>query len=167
MILQVDSRQQKDKHKLKHDYFESLGIKLVTSKMLVGDYMVPSNGSIVVDTKQNMNEIYLDLVQQHDRFKRECELAQEAGIKLHILIENTDGIQNLKDVATDKWTNPLWFKYWKVRKGKPPVKNVQLMKMMHTMQEKYGVEFHFCSPIDAGVKVLELLQINIDELKGE
>ena len=58
MILQVDSRQQAGKHKAKHDYFESLGIKLVISKMLVGDYCVPSNGSVVVDTKKDILELY-------------------------------------------------------------------------------------------------------------
>ncbi len=159
MILQVDSRQQSGKHKLKHDYFESLGIKLVVSKMLVGDYCIPSNGSVVVDTKKDMTELYGDIIQQHERFRNECILAQEAGIKLYILVENTNSIETLKDIGTDKWKNPLWFKYYKYKKGKPPVKNITLMKMLYTMQEKYGVEFVFCSPEDAGKKVLELLNM--------
>lgn len=163
MILQVDSRQQKGKHQLKHEYFESQGYKLVVSKLLVGDYCIPSNGSISVDTKKDMSEIYTDLVQQHDRFRDECVLAQEAGIKLYVLIENTNGITCLDDVNKTKngkylWTNPqqfVWIK--KGKKGKAPVSNAVLKKTMQTMQEKYGVEFIFCSPEEAGMKVIELL----------
>lgn len=157
MIIQVDSRQQKDKHKLKHEYFEQKGYKLVVSKMLVGDYCIPSNGSVVVDTKKDMMELYADMIQQHERFREECALAQEANIKLYVLVENENGIKELKDVGTDKWKNPLWFRYYKSKKGKPPVKNITLMKMLHTMQERYCVEFIFCSPTEAGAKVLELL----------
>lgn len=159
MIIQCDSRQQEGKHKLKHDYFESLGIKLVRSKLLVGDYCIPSNGSIVVDTKKDMMELYGDMIQQHERFRNECSLAQEAGIKLYVLVENKNNIETLQDVGTDKWKNPLWFRYWKSKKGKPPVKNITLMKMLYTMQEKYGVEFIFCSPENAGARVLELLEV--------
>ena len=163
MILQVDSRQKEGKHKLKHEYFESLGIKLVTSKMIVGDYCIPSNGSIVVDTKKDMMELYGDMIQQHERFRDECILAQEAGIKLYILVENTNDIKELKDVATDKWKNPLWFKYYKYKNTlKPPVKNVTLMKMLYTMQTKYDVEFVFCTPEEAGKKILELLGADVN-----
>ena len=164
MIIQCDSRQQEGKHKLKHDYFESLGIKLVRSKLLVGDYCIPSNGSIVVDTKKDMMELYGDMIQQHERFRNECYLAQEAGIKLYVLVENKNNIETLQDVGTDKWKNPLWFRYWKSKKGKPPVKNITLMKMLYTMQEKYGVEFIFCSPENAGMNILKLLQVNIESL---
>lgn len=157
MILQIDSRQQKDKHKLKHQYFESQGYKLVTSKMLVGDYCIPSNGSVVVDTKKDMMELYGDLIQQHERFKDECLLAQEANIKLYVLVENNNNIKTLKDVGTDLWKNPLWFRYYKNKSGRPPVKNITLMKMLYTMQERYGVEFIFCKPEDAGKMVLDLL----------
>lgn len=164
MILQVDSRQQKSKHELKHKYFEEHGYKLVVSKMLVGDYCIPSNGSVVVDTKKDMMELYGDMIQQHERFRDECCLAKDAGIKLYVLVENKNGINELSDVGTDKWKNPLWFRYYKYKKGKPPVKNVTLMKMLHTMQDKYGVEFIFCSPEEAGAKVLELLGVKFDEL---
>lgn len=156
-ILQVDSRQQKGKHELKHTYFEEQGYKLVVSKLLVGDYCIPSNGSVVVDTKKDMSEVYMNLTTSHKRFVNECALAQEAGIKLYILVENTDGIQTLSDVGTSKWVNPLWVRYFKYKKGKPPMKNLSIMKMMYTLQEKYDVEFVFCNPSEAGEKVLELL----------
>lgn len=56
------------------------------------------------------------------------------------------------------WTNPqqyMWIK--KGRKGRPPVSNGQLRKIMESMQDKYGAEFKFCAPEDAGENVLRLL----------
>jgi hypothetical protein len=40
---------------------------------------------------------------------------------------------------------------------KPPTTGQTLSKAMKTMQEKYEVEFMFCSRGDAGKKIIELL----------
>lgn len=163
-IIQCDSRQKKKHHDRKEKYFEEQGYKLVHSKMLVGDYCIPSNGSVVVDTKADLTELYGNLIQQHDRFHNECVLAQEAGIKLYILIENKDGIKSVDDVR--KWNNPQMFKYYKARRlaktngekePKPPASNVQLIKIMHSMNRDYGVDFRFCKPEEAGAEVIRIL----------
>lgn len=161
-IIQCDTRQKKKHHEAKEQYFEEQGYKLVHSKMLVGDYCIPSNGSVCVDTKADVGELYSNLIQSHDRFHRECVLAQEAGIKLYILIENKFGFNEPKDIID--WKNPGYFRYLKMkRKGvkcKPPATNVQLIKIMHSMTRDYGVEFKFCSPEESGAKVIELLTGN-------
>lgn len=168
-IIQIDTRQKLNKHHhiAKEKYFESVGYKIVRSKCLVGDYCFPNNGSISVDTKQSIGELYQDLVQDHDRFKRECILAQECGIKLHVLVENKECFRKVEQIKL--WKNPLMFAYLK-RKNlaiknhekppKPPVSNIQLIKMMSTMEKEYGVEFHFCPIKDAGKMVLQLLNGN-------
>lgn len=165
MIIQCDTRQKRKHHDMKERYFESQGHKLVHSKMLVGDYCVPSNGSICVDTKANLSELYSNLIQQHQRFKAECVLAQEAGIKLHILVENNDGIKSVQDVTN--WKNPQMFRYYKARRKnpsqKPPASNVQLIKIMHAMTRDYNVEFHFCAPDESGKRVIELLMVETPE----
>lgn len=166
MIIQCDTRQKRKHHDAKEQYFETCGHKLVHSKMLVGDYCIPSNGSICVDTKADISELYSNLIQQHKRFKAECVLAQEAGIKLHILVENKQGIFTVQDVIN--WKNPQMLRYFKNKRicesqgkpvPKPPASNVQLIKIMHSMNRDYGVEFHFCSPEEAGKKVIELLLV--------
>ena len=164
MIIQADTRQKRKHHTLKEKYFEEQGIKVVNSKMLVGDYCIPSNGSVVVDTKADISELYGNLIQQHDRFHNECVLAQEAGIKLYILIENKDGVKCIEDL--EKWKNPQMFRYRKAcrlakangkKEPKPPASNVQLMKIMHSMSRDYGVEFVFCTRQNAGAEVIRLL----------
>lgn len=164
MIIQSDTRQKKKHHEIKEKYFAEQGIKIVNSKMLVGDYCIPSKGNVAVDTKANISELYSNLIQQHARFHNECVLAQEAGIKLYIVIENKDGIKCIEDVKN--WKNPQMFKYYKERnkalkegrkEPKPPASNIQLIKIMHSMTRDYGVEFLFCKPCEAGAEVIRLL----------
>ena len=85
MILLEDSRQKVGKHDIKHRWFEKNGIEIVRSKLVVGDYTLPTNQSICIDTKQNIAELASDVTQQHARFREECIRAQKLGIKLIIL----------------------------------------------------------------------------------
>lgn len=164
MIIQSDTRQKRKHHELKEKYFESQGHKIVHSKMLVGDYCIPSDGSVVVDTKADISELYGNLIQQHARFHNECVLAQEAGIKLFILIENKDGVKSVEDLKN--WKNPQMLRYFKAKRKaeksgakppKSPASNIQLIKIMHSMNRDYGVEFLFCDPEESGAKVIEIL----------
>lgn len=164
MLLQIDTRQKKNHHKAKEEWFAKNGIETVPGKLLVGDYAIASKMNVVVDTKANISELYGNLIQQHTRFRNECVLAQKAGIKLYILVENTDGICSASDLKY--WKNPQMFRYFKMckiamlngqAKPKPPATNIQLIKIMHSMNKSYGVEFVFCEPKDAGKEVIRLL----------
>lgn len=166
-ILQVDTRQKKKHHERKEAYFQSQGYRLVNAKCLVGDYQIPNRTNISVDTKASIGELYSNLIQDHERFRAECQLAQDCGIKLVILVENDQNIRSIE--AVKHWKNPRMFAYYKKRKAclhrgleppKPPASNVQLVKIMWSMTKKYGVEFQFCSPEEAGRRVLEILEGN-------
>lgn len=164
MIIQCDTRQKLKHHTVKENYFRSKGFKLVHSKMLVGDYQIPCDGSVVVDTKKNILELYQNIIQQHDRFHNECVLAKRGKIKLYILVENKDGIKDVDGIKN--WKNPQFIRYKKQCKDaqehgrkepKPPASNEHLIKSMNSMTMKYGVEFLFCSPDEAGEIVLKIL----------
>lgn len=161
MVVQIDTRQKMHKkhHEIKEQWFIDNGHVVVHSKCLVGDYVCPSNGAVAVDTKQSVSELYSDLIQDHQRFHKECVLAQECGVKLYILVENKDGFTKPSDIRN--WKNPQMFRYWKAKKNgskqKPPASNVTLIKIMSSMTRDYGVEFLFCATEDAGAKIVELL----------
>lgn len=163
-ILQVDTRQKLKHHERKEKYFESVGYRLVHSKLVCGDYAIPNRTNVAVDTKASIQELYGNLIQDHERFRAECQMAKDCGIKLVILVENDQDIRSVE--AVKHWKNPRLYAYYKKRKAyihrgleppKPPASNVQLVKIMWSMQKKYGVEFLFCSPEEAGRRVLELL----------
>lgn len=147
MIIIEDSRQQKNKHEIKHSHFNEMGVQLIRCKLPFGDYSnVPT---ISVDTKANMLEIAQNIGSDHKRFKNECISARDAGCQLIILVENTDGITCVDEVS--KWINP------DVIYRPNAITGERLKKAMKTMSERYGVRFEFCRPEEAAEKIMELL----------
>lgn len=177
MIILEDTRQQDSKHSKKHKWFEENGIEVRRTKLYVGDYTLPTNQSVCVDTKKDIQELISDICgKQHNRFREELIRAKEAGIKLYILVENTsitinerkgiyspfiDSLDNLH-----RFVNPRLF-IWRGGKQLYPgaTKGITLKKACITMQHKYGVEFVFCKPNQAAEKVIELLAMgnNVEE----
>lgn len=151
MIIQEDTRQKKDKHDVKHAYFQKAGIELLRCKLPFGDYApVPP---VSIDTKENMEEIAGNICggkAEHQRFIRECKAARDAGCQLIILVENTAGITRLSQVHT--WKNP--------RSCYSPncVQGPRLQKAMETITDRYGVKFLFCAPSDAGKIIQEAIE---------
>ena len=167
MVLLEDTRNQINKHDKKHKYFDEHGIEYQRCRLYVGDYTLANNQSVCIDTKFGMAEIYSCLIADHERFRAEADRAAEAGIKLYILIEEP-GIQTLNDVRN--WKNPRYLRWLKVKQAhdrgrmlnvkipsKPPVNNITLMKIMSSFSKKHGCEYVFCSPEEAGAKIVELL----------
>ncbi len=136
------------------------GIKVVNSKLPAGDYALLTDMSRVIDTKRNLQELVGNLVQDHERFRREADFCKDNGIELIVLIEEA-GIHNVKDVKN--WYNPRLRKWkkdkWMGRKvnPKPPTSNITLMKIMWTFGKEHHVRWEFCSPAEAGKRVIELL----------
>lgn len=198
MIIVEDKGQQDKKHEVKHKWFDCHDIEVIRAPLPVGDYILYTDSvadvikrkmnrgidvkkmdflgsySVSVDTKKDMQEIVGNVCgKQHARFRDECILAQNNGIKLYVLVENKDGIKAIDDVF--RWQNPRMHRYNQIKYmhniGKwgsiplpkqPPTSGKTLAKALLTMQLKYGVEFLFCRPEDAGAKILELLGVNGD-----
>ena len=170
MIFIHDTRDQTGKHKALEEWMEREGHTLVRSKMYVGDIALLHDQSVCVDLKSlGLTEVYNNLVQSHSRFRNECIRAQEANIKLIVLVEQK-GVRSLDDVK--KWENPQrkrWdkkhlYNQWLIAHGKepvaeskPPVPSERLAGMMDAMNLKYGVEWEFCHPDDVGENVYRIL----------
>lgn len=149
MTIIEDTRQQKGKHALKLSHFEQNGIKVVRSKLPIGDYANIKDLSTIVDTKKDIQEIIGNVIQDHKRFVEECKLATESEIQLIILVENTNGVACINDLYG--WYN------WRLKKSPKATTGRQLAKILTSMEYRYGVKFEFCHPNEAGAKVIELL----------
>lgn len=149
MTIIEDTRQQKGKHALKLSHFEQNGIKVVRSKLPIGDYANIKNMSVVVDTKKDIQEIIGNVIQDHKRFVSECQLAAESEIQLIVLVENVNGVTCINDLYS--WYN------WRLKKSPKATTGRQLAKILTSMEYKYGVKFEFCHPNEAGARVVELL----------
>lgn len=154
MWLIEDTRQQAGRHETKHAAWEEHGDKVIRCALPFGDYMaVPP---VSVDTKASMQEIAQNIggsKQEHNRFRRELQRAQEAGCHLYVLVENDEGIRSLEDVMY--WINPRLIDSPKAITG------LRLARAMQTMQERYGVTFLFCHPERAAATIHYLLERGI------
>ena len=151
MILLEDTRQVVGKHKLKNEYFEKMGIEVVRSKLLFGDYQNPQNPSIAIDTKKDIQELIGDLTKDHERFRNELLLSKKCGAKLIILIED-EKVTCINDLYT--WYN------WRLKKSPKATKGSTLAKMLYTIEnntEDYNCQFIFTKKSECGAKIIELL----------
>lgn len=98
MVILEDTRQQAGKHSNISAYLDKQGIEHQRCALYVGDYIVANDGKISVDTKQDVRELAMDVYQDHKRFRAECERAQQAGIQLVVLVE-----ESLPGGRLDKW----------------------------------------------------------------
>lgn len=247
MLILEDSRQQEWKHEIKHSYFRSVGVHWNRTALYCGDYTLPANQSVCIDTKKDILELINDIqvksmskgtvennvyeicekyhisfdladgiyhaicdddtdrfaekeindicfkncvperaisefqllyVKRHGFFHRGLKRAQNSGIRLIVLVDNRDGVRSIDDLF--RWTNPrskIWVNSSEIigtcKNGRPRYKKVQkypfampgetLAKACLTMQLKYGVEFQFCRPEEAGKQILSILNIKQEE----
>ena len=153
MVLLEDTRNQPGKHKNIEAYCKQVGIEIIRTKLLIGDYMLAGDGGIkgdiACDTKMGVPEIASNVFQEHERFRRECETAQKCGVKLIVLIE-----ENLPGGRLDNWRSPV------DRDGRPKYlfDPSRLRKAMYTMQDKYGVAFRFCDGRSTGKELIAYLK---------
>lgn len=147
--LLEDSRQQIGKHKNIHAYCAQQGIKIIRSKLVVGDYQISNQAGIVVDTKYGVSELAYDCFQSHERFRRELERARDCGIQLIVLTE-----ESLPGGRLDYWRSPAGKDGLPMHKFDPVV----LRKVLITMQQKYGAKFRFCDGRSTGKVLLAYLK---------
>ena len=106
-------------------------------------------GGISVDTKEGIPELASNCFQGHERFRAECQRAKDYGINLIILVEEVP-----PGGLLENWQIPL------DRYGRPKFKfdPARLAKVVHTMTEKYGVQFRFCDGRSTGKLLIEYLK---------
>ena len=147
-VIIEDSRQKRGKHEEKRVYFENHGIIVKRAQLPFGDYVIMP--SIVVDTKADIVEIAQSLcgnVAERTRFAEEMKGAKLAGIKLVFLIEDKR-FHKVSDLYETKM---------KLHSGKV-VRGEQVATAMSICEARYGCEFQFCSPEEAGHKIIEILE---------
>lgn len=151
MTIICDSREKKNQHII--NYFKSCGIEYIVQKMDVADYQIKGKDSLVIDRKQNLEEVATNLFNRNDksRFWREVRRANEKGIKMIVLCEHSRNIKSIQDVS--KWHSKF-----------SPVSGVNLMNEIYRVHISYGIEFIFCSKQNTGQKIVSLLS---EDRKGD
>lgn len=164
MDIQIDSREKARAIRKIIKTFDDNDVNFFSSKLLVGDYMNLDNPRLIIDRKQNLQELCANVCQQHERFKRELLKAMKANIQLIILVEHGPDIKSIEDVYF--WQNPRKHEMrWRIVNGKreryivsaKAVDGNQLYKSLCTIRDRYNVRFEFCEKQDTGKRIMELL----------
>ena len=169
MDIQIDSREKAKAIQKIIKTFDENGVNYFSSKLLVGDYMNLDNPRLIIDRKQDLQELHGNVCQQHERFKRELLKARQANIQLIILIEHGEDIKSLEDVyffyqpPKDRWrcvTRIIAGEKKKIREKymQQAIDGKTMYKSMCTIRDRYNVRFEFCEKRDTGQKIIELLE---------
>lgn len=143
-----DTRQKATKHENKHRSFAADNVTVIRCALPYGDYAPPPK--VAVDTKQDVSEIAYNMcgpTKEKIRFRKECTTAQDANCKLFFLIED-----NHYSLIDDLYGQTIYLH------NKQFISGDQLATAMHIMSDRYGCEFLFCKPDEAGRKIIELLE---------
>ena len=129
--------------------FEEEGVEVIRRALPFGDYLDPDRPGIVIDRKQNLNEVALNLVQDRARWLREVDRANRSGWRLIVLVEHSNRIRRLEDVI--RWNNP------RLKVSPLAVNGERLFRIMHAMGNRYGFGWAFCDKLHTGEKIIEIL----------
>lgn len=149
MTIQIDSREHKWELARIQRQLKKLGVKTIVSKLYVGDYQSLDNPRLVIDRKKDLQELCGNVTQQHERFRKELLRAQDAGIRIIILVEHGADVQALEDVYF--WDNPRLAQSPNATTGRA------LYRSLCTIRDKYDVRFEFCLKRETGKRIMELL----------
>lgn len=129
--------------------FEAEGVEVIRRALPFGDYIDPDRPGIVIDRKQNLNEVAYNCVQDRSRLLREIDRCNRAGWHMIILVEHSNRIRNLEDVI--RWINP------RLKVSPLAVDGPRLFRIMHAMSTKYQFEWKFCDKVHTGKKIIGIL----------
>ena len=143
MII-IDTREKKFEHITA--YFDKHNIPYEVRKLDTGDYMNTDNPDVIVDRKQNLQEICTNLSygkENVSRFTRECKRAFEDRVRFVVLIEGTSyrEVSQIMD--------------WKSKYSKHTGR--WLVKEMFRLTMAFGVEWILCRKNETAKKILEIL----------
>ena len=154
MVIIVDTREKPRAIVKILAEFDRQGVKVVRRALNFADYWNPDRPDVIIDRKQNLNEIAFNVVQGRARFLREVERCNRAGCRMIVLIEHSPRIRRLEDVIN--WKNP------RLKVSPLAVSGERLFRIMHAMGTKYGIDWQFCGKQQTGKRIIELLRSEKD-----
>ena len=130
--------------------FSRQGVTVVRRKLNFAAYWNPENPKVIIDRKQNLQEVAQNVIQGRARFVREIERCNRAGCHMIVLVEHGGKIHGIEDVM--RWKNP------RLRESPYAASGERLFKIMTMMASYYNIEWKFCDKGHTGKKIIELLE---------
>ena len=129
--------------------FDSQGIQIVRRKLNFADYWNPERPSVIIDRKQNLQEVCQNLTYGKKRFLREVERCNNSDCHMVVLVEHSNRIKRLEDVIG--WVNP------RLKESPLAVSGDRLFRIMKALEIRYGIEWQFCDKMHTGQRITQIL----------
>lgn len=143
----VDSREKKNQHILR--WFLAHGIDYEIKKLDIADYKLYGNEKLVVDRKQNLDELIHNLFgKDKRRFYNEVRLAHKNKVKVVIVCEHSAEINSVGSVA-------------RFQSKHSKITGQDLRREIERVRLSYGVDFVFCDKSKTAETILKILGVRI------
>lgn len=116
MLILEDTRQQEKKHEAKHEYFRRVGVHYNRTALYCGDYTLPANQSVCIDTKKDIHELIGDIQVKQMPKKEVKDKVYEICKNERISFDHADEIYHAicdddADRFAEKDINEVCYKY--------------------------------------------------------
>lgn len=151
-LILVDTREKPKAIEGILKYFDSFGYDYERTKLLFGDYMDYNNPSLVIDRKQNIQELAQNCTSDHERFRRELERVKKVGAHLVILVEQDRykdrdewiRVDDIEDLM--RWSSPH-----------TQVRGEKVYRVLASWRAKYPISVAFCDKQSTGRMITKIL----------
>lgn len=160
MVVLVDTREHPNKAFERR--VESFGCPWKRTKLDFGDYSckyidiegqeVSLSAHVVIERKQDGNELAMCLGTQRKRFEREFIRAKEAGAVIYLLVEE------------ENWESLYAGEYGKSPRYRSKLSPKALTASIHAWQARYRMNLQFCSKATTGVLIADILRYELREM---
>lgn len=152
-MLIVDTREKPQAIAKILDYMERSGVEYMHSKLIVGDYMIFSNPTRIVDRKQNIDELAKNCTSDHVRFKAELETAKNLNVELVLLVEQDRYWDRGKLIMVHTIEDlMLWESKYSTIRGE------RIYRILSNWCGKYDLRVEFCNKTETGRRIMEILE---------
>lgn len=160
MVILVDTREHPNRKFEKR--VAGFGCSWERTKLDFGDYSckyTELNGSeislantVVIERKQDGNELAMCFGTQRKRFEREFKRAQEAGALIYLLVEE------------ECWESLYAGQYGKSARYRSKLNPRSLTASIHAWQARYRMNLQFCEADTTGPLIADILKYELREV---
>lgn len=151
-MLLIDTREKPRAIEKITAYFDEHGIIYDRTKLYIGDYQLHDRPQVVVDRKQNIDELAANCVTDRARFLRELERAKATNTRIVLLVEQNQYIASTGRVKVKSIEDlMLWHGRYTTIRGE------QIYRILAGWVWKYPLTVQFCSKADTGREIWRVL----------
>lgn len=164
-VIYIDTREQKFEHITER--LDKLGVKWKKKKLDFGDYSFEYHGKsfeniVVIERKMSLDELAGNFTVGRERFTKEFERAVEKNAKVHLFVEDMNGINKLRIRQKEELYKKSGVPFIPQKTYRSKMTAKSFIGSIQAFKERYNLNLVFCRKMDTAKKMIEIFQEVID-----